>query len=141
MVKLISEIFDEVESTKKKEDKVNILRKNDSPALRLVLQYAFDPRVVFYSNQFPPYKPDYAPEGLSFSSLHNEAKLLYRFTNQANITEKRKHELLLQVLESMHQKDSALLYSILTRTVLKNHKSLTPKVINEAFPGLIHEKA
>ena len=41
----VAEFLDKISKLKKKEDKVNALKANDSFVIRTVLQAAFDPRI------------------------------------------------------------------------------------------------
>ena len=139
MTKLIGEIIKEASQAEKKADKVRILKTNESPALLLTLKFLFDPTVNVYTNTPPEYKQDHAPLGLSFNSLYSEAKKLYIFLKESQITPSRKDQLLLQMLESMHPVDSELIHNRLKNISLLR---LNEKIINEAFPGLIsNEKA
>ena len=76
---MIHEVFDMVKNEPNIDNKINILRQNNSIALREVLNYGLNPFCKMYRNTIPSYKADYAPEGLSFSSLFNEYKKLYIF--------------------------------------------------------------
>jgi hypothetical protein len=56
--KAISEILEEVKKAITLEDKVNILRQNDSDTLRYILELAFHPNVGWQLPEgAPPYKP------------------------------------------------------------------------------------
>ena len=133
MQKLISEILKEVSEAKQKDEKIYLLRKHDCPALREVVRYAIG-EPEFYTNTLPQYKVDPAPHGLSFSTLFSEYKRLYIFLKGTKCTEKRKNELLAQMLESIHTSEADLLAKIITKQYKPN---LNKKVVNEAFPGLL----
>lgn len=132
--KLIAEILEEVANAKTIEDKVKILKSNDTIALKEVLRFLYDSRIKVYTSTPPKYVPDFSPVGLSFSSLHNEHKTLYIFEDSYAVKPERKDQLLIQKLESMHPLDSELLYSRFNNNV---DKKISKKVINEAFPGLV----
>ena len=134
MTKLISEILKEASNAKTQQEKVDILRKNDSPALREVLKYLYHPGIKLYTNTPPAYKADHSPVGLSFSSLYNEYRTLYIFLEDSTVKKERKDQLLIQKLESMHPSESELLYQRFQDKLLLR---LNKKVINEAFAGLI----
>lgn len=145
MTLLISEIIDLVNTAKSKQEKIDLLRKHNCPALREVLKYAYHPGVKFFTNDRPNYRPDHSPIGLSFSSLYNEYKKLYIFLDpvlESNITKKgptrndRKMQILLQMLESIHPSESELLIDVMTKN-MKKYKTINKALIEEALPGLL----
>lgn len=141
---MISEILELVNKASTKEEKVQVLKKYDTPALRHVLKYALHDKITFYREDLPPYKKDDSPEELSFSSLYNEYKKLYIFLNEVlerQTTQKvtsfnRKNQILISMLESIHRKDSDLLSSMIDGTFKQKYK-INAKLAEEAFPGLL----
>lgn len=145
MTLTISEILDEINVAKSKQEKIDLLRKHNCPALREVLKYGFHPGVKFFTTERPNYKPDHSPIGLSYSSLYSEYKKLYIFlegSQESRITGKgptkndRKLQILLQMLESVHPSESELIIDIVTKN-MKKYKSITKVLIEEALPGLM----
>ena len=56
---LISEILDEFEKAKSKQDKIAVLKKHESPVLRGLMRINFDPNVAFdLPEGEPPYRKD-----------------------------------------------------------------------------------
>ena len=69
--KLISDVLTEASKLTKKEDRINYLRTNSSPALRDVLRIAFDADVVsLLPTGAPSFERDDAPAGHEFLNLH-----------------------------------------------------------------------
>ena len=63
---LLSEVLDKVHKAKTKSQKINILKENDSEALRMSIKSSFDPRIIWALPEGAvPYKPNDVPEGLS----------------------------------------------------------------------------
>ena len=137
--KLYSEIFEEFDKATTKQERMDVLKKYDHPRFRLILQAAFHPDVQF-DVPIPPYRPAPEPAGLNFTYLDIEMAKIYRFLKDhpekpEGLTPDRERQLLLVILESLH-KDEA---DLLTRLIQKNLgiKHLTPKLVQETFPGLL----
>lgn len=137
--KLYSEIFEDFEKAATKQDRLNVLRKYDHPMFRLFLQAAFHPNVVFDVN-IPKYRPAVEPAGLNYTYLDSEMTKMYRFVKDhpsrpPGLTDKKKTELLLVALESLHKDEAVLLEKLIKKDLGIKH--LTPKLVDEAFPGLL----
>lgn len=136
----IYEIFDDFGNAKTKEDKINVLAKNWTPTLKLVLQLAYRPEVQWIYKAYPPaYKtPDTKP-GISYSSLDMDLKRLYMF-QQGNPTaeklEPRKREsLLLSFLEALEPREADVVIGIFKKDL--GVKGLTFKFIKDNIPGVL----
>ena len=137
--KLYSEIFEEFDKATTKQDRLNVLRKYDHPMFRLFLQAAFHPNVVF-DVSVPKWRPAPEPAGLNYTYLDSEMSKIYRYVKDhpsrpAGLTDKKKSELLLVTLESLHKDEAALLERLVKKDLSIKH--LTPKLVEEAFPGLL----
>lgn len=134
---LISEILTKAASQTSDKDKANILRAHGSPALQEVLRYTYDPVVKWYCEKAPPYTADPAPEGLAFTSLMIEYRRLYVFQKENPVTEKRKNELLIQMLESIHPTEAKTVEHMIEGEI----PGISRDVVDIAFPNLISTKA
>lgn len=140
MIKNVYEILNEVANAKTDEDRKAILYYNNNYGLRQILKAAFDPKIKFVIKKVPPYKPSDAPIGLSDTNLHKEVNRLYLFEEgnpgvSPNLTQQRKEQLLVQMLESLEAKEAV----VLSNALLKNLKvpGLTKKIVEEVFPNLL----
>lgn len=138
--KAIYEIFEEVENAKTKDERLFILRKNSSWALRSTLKGIFDPNVQFVFDKIPDYNPSLDPPGLSQTSLHQELTRAYLFEVgnpkvAPTLTLQRKTEILIQMLEGLEAKEAMILESILTKKI--KVKGLNYGLVKEAFPDLL----
>ncbi len=134
-IKLISEIVQECSDAKTKQEKVTILRNNDSPSLRIVLKFMYRPDIEYYTNVVPPYTKDDSPVGFSMNNLYHEAKRLYIFEKNAVVQQDRKHTILVQMLEALHGLDARLLEKIISNK--KSDIKLNKTIVEEAFPNLL----
>ena len=77
---LISEILRKVSNAKTKKEKVDLLRKHNTPALRQLMIINFDDSVVSLLPEGEvPYTPNDAPVGTDHTRLEQEYRGLYRF--------------------------------------------------------------
>lgn len=140
-MKNIYEIFQEIENAKNDSDRVLILKYNSSWALRNVLQGTFDPRIQFNVKKIPDYKRSDAPPGLGYSTIHTELDRIYLFQEgnpkaPPNLTEQRRNEILIQILEALEEKEAKVFENMLTKNT-KAVKGLTSTIVKNAFPDLL----
>lgn len=134
MTLIISEILEKVNAAKTVDDKLRVISDNWSPALKIVLKYIYDPNIKFFTEKAPDYNPDLAPVGVNFSTLNNEAKKLYIFLSETKVSAAKKHAILIEMMESINEKDAELLASIINRTVKLD--KLPVKLMKEKIPQL-----
>jgi len=140
--KLVSEVFDEFEKATSENDKVNVLRFNNSIALRKVLYCTFHPNIQFSVKQWPTFKPSDDPAGLTYGSLHTEMDRVYLFIEgherrPSTLTEKRSNEILTQMLENMTSKEAYIMLNMMSKNL--KIKGLTKEVALAAYPNLFEE--
>lgn len=139
MYKNLHEIFEEFEIRKTKSDKIAVLRYNGNYALRTILQGTFSPNVKFVI-EAPDYKPSDSPLGMGYTHLIEVCHKLYLFEEgnpkaPPGLTQERRKELLIQMLESLEAKEAALLQGMFLKKLPV--KGLTYAIVKEAFPDLI----
>lgn len=135
----IAEILERVSKTTKKEEKIEILRKNDSSAIRTVLKYALDPEIKWALPEGdPPYKPCQFLD--QENMLYSEARRLYLFIEggNPNLNKVKREALFIQLIESIAPADAKLICAAKDKKI--PYKGITVKLINEAYPGLINEQ-
>ena len=72
---LFSEVLDKVHKAKTKDQKVKILRDNNTPALRSVLKASFDPNIKWILPEGEvPYRKNDAPIGTEHTTLATESR-------------------------------------------------------------------
>jgi hypothetical protein len=108
MTKTLPEVLAEVRKCTTEDEVKQVLWKNQSPALKMMFQYLWHPKSVFSFKELPDYKPDLGPVGMSPNNLFNEMRRLYIFMDSKKIPMKKKTELLIVLLESLHPTEAAL---------------------------------
>lgn len=140
--KNIYEVFDEFKKAKTKEERLSILRNNDSWALKNVIMGALHPDVKFVIKKIPNFKAEIAPAGLAYNHMTDALSKVYLFMENnpkvsPNLTLERKEQLLIQILESLEKLEAEVFANMIKKDLKVPH--LTAKLANEAFPGLLPE--
>ena len=133
---LLSEILTKVNNAKVKEEKVKILKQNDSVPLRQILKGAFDPKIEWdLPEGTPPYKQNEAPAGTEHTVLYTESKRLWHFIKGADpkLSKTRKEMMYIQMLEGLHADEAKLLINVKEKNLNNTYKGLTDAVVKEAI--------
>jgi hypothetical protein len=133
----ITEIIQGAAEKKTIEEKIDFLRRNDSPPLRIVLKYTYDNAIEFLIPDTPPpwEKNEYEDEAKSL--LFREARKLKIFIKNGgydNLNQVKREQLFISLLEDIDNDDAETLCQMISK---KPFKGLTKKTIEEAFPNLI----
>ena len=140
--KNIYEVFKEFEYAPSKDTRIGVLQSNDSWALRNILIGAFSPNVSFTVKKIPQWKKVDVPPGMAYNHMTDALQKAYLF-QEGNprcppaLTEKRRDELLIQLLESLEPAEAEIYAAMIMKQLKVPY--LTPKLINEAFKGLLPE--
>lgn len=138
--KNIYEVFNEFKAAKTRKEKVDVLRKNDTFALRNVLVGTFHPHVEFVFKKIPEWKRIDVPAGMAYNHMTEALSKMYLFMKNnprapAGLTEQRREELLIQLLEGLEPHEADVYVGILKKD--QKVPQLTAAIVNEAFPDLL----
>lgn len=135
----IPEILDQVEKAKTKEEKIKILRGNDSVVLRGMLQLNYNDQKWNIPEGEPPFKKDKGtPVGLSETNLFVEARRLYVFLDEkSNVHKMKREQLFIDMLEGIHFTEAEMLCLVKDKQLQKKYKSIKRALVEETFPGLL----
>jgi len=138
--KNIYEVFEDFRKVGNKQDRIAVLRKNDTYALRNILLGAFHKGLKFTVAEIPKWRRVDMPAGMAYSNMTAALDRAYLFTQgnprvPAGLTEKRKTEILIQILESLEEKEADVFAGMLMKDLKVPY--LTEALVNEAFPGLL----
>ena len=132
---VLSEILTTVGNADHFQQAVDLLKENDTPALRAVLQGVFDKNIIF-NTKIPSYRVTPAAPGCATNSLFSEYRRFYIFVEgSSNVSLRRREALLAQVLESIDAEDAILVEQMLKKD-LSPYK-MTRDVVVAAFPNLL----
>lgn len=132
----VAEILEKVSKLKSEEEKIALLRANNTVALQTILKGAFDPGIIWELPEgVPPYKPnDLVDQQHRF---YAECRKMYLFIKGGhnNLTPLKRERLYIELLESIDPADANLLIAIKDKKM--PYTGITLKLINKAIPGLI----
>jgi hypothetical protein len=134
---LIYEILDGASKAKTKEERITILRKYESWALKDVLRASFDKTVIFtVPSGDPPYEPN-RPESTPSNLLRKNRDFTYFVKGgQGDAMPAFKREkVYVGLLESIHPKDAEIIVKMVNKKL--GIPKITEKIVKEAFPSLI----
>ena len=134
---LNSEVIKKASNAKTKAEKIKILQENNSQALRSVLKWNFEPKIL---SDIPegevPFKRNDAPIGTEHTMLEREAKNLWRFIKGANSLARFKREqLFIQMLEGLHESEADIICLVKDKQLHKKYR-ITKAVVTSAFPNI-----
>ena len=136
---LISEVLRKVSNAKTKKEKIELLRKHNSSALRQLLIWNFDESVVSMIPEGDvPYTPNDAPVGTDHTRLETEYRGFYRFVKggQDKLPSLKRETMFVQLLEGLSAEEAELLCLVKDGKLNDKYKRITKAVISEAFPQI-----
>ena len=133
----IHEVFDKFEKASTHEEKIKVLRQNESWALKDLLKGALDPRVKWL---LPPGEVPYTPcEEHNAPSTLLRKNVDFKYCVQGGpgmqMQTFKREKVFLGIVESIHPKDAKLVCAMINKHLPV--KDLTPEIVKEAFPGLL----
>lgn len=136
--KLYSEIIEEFTMMPTKKDRIELLRRYDSPRFRTFLEYCFNPEIQF-DVEIPQYKVSVMPIGLHGTSIDIELSKMYRFIKDhpkrtSNFGGKKQLNIFTEILEHLYKDEAELLIRMVKKDLRVPY--LTPVLIKEAYPGI-----
>ena len=136
---LISEILRKVSNAKTKKEKVELLQKHNTPALRQLLIWNFDESVISMVPEGEvPYTPNDAPAGTDHTRLEQEYRGFYRFVKGGadKLPSLKRESLFVQLLEGLSAEEAELLCLVKDGSLTSKYKRITKAVVSEAFPQI-----
>lgn len=136
MILLVHEVIEKAAAAKKKADKINILKKNDTWALKDILRGTFDSKVVWnLPAGRPPYKAA-LEESTPSNLLRRNTQFKYFVKNGPGqkMTQVKRESIFIGLIESIHPKDAELVIAMINK---QKPAGISRAVVEEAFPGLL----
>ena len=132
----VFEVLERVAAAKSKEEKIKILRKHESWALKDVLNGTFNEDFEW---NLPPGKPPYRaskPESAPTNLLRQNVQFKYFFKGGPGdkLSAPKRESLFIGLLEGIHPDDALVVLNMMAK---KPPKGITKKLAEEAFKGLL----
>lgn len=130
--KPISEVLDSVNKKNLKDEKMKVLKDNDSKALRFVLQAGYDDNVqTLLPDGEPPFNPVDEKEQVTLHELADDIPKLFKYGPLHNAPGTKVEMLFMKMLSSI-QKDEAVVLVLMKDKMLQSHyKKLTKSLVKE----------
>lgn len=135
------EVFDEFEMSKNKKERMDVIGRNLSQLLVDVLKLTFHPAFEWKVKNLPEdYRvPTDVLPGITHDTLNRQIRKLYMFRvgdpTAEKLTEQRRKELLVQLLESLEPREAEIILGIFQKDL--GVKGLDYKFVKEAFPNML----
>tara|TARA_Y100000287_G_C13999303_1_gene246728 strand:- start:89 stop:502 length:414 start_codon:yes stop_codon:yes gene_type:complete len=131
-------VLRKVSNAKTKKEKVDLLRRYNSTALRQLLIINFDDSVISMMPEGEvPYTPNDAPVGTDHTRLEHEYKGLYRFfKGGAKLPGLKRESMFVQLLEGLSAEEAELVCLVKDKRLGDKYKRITKAVVSEAFPQI-----
>ena len=134
---LMHEVLQKVSNAKTKKEKINLLGRFNTPALRMLFIINFDESVV---SLLPPgkvpYEPNQAPDGTEHTMLEKEARLFHHFfKGGSNVSQNKRESMFIQMLEGLSAGEAEVLCLAKDKQIGKRWK-ITKACVTEAFPSI-----
>lgn len=132
----IAEFLEHVSKQKKKEDRVRLLKENDSFPIRTILQGAFNPNIKWLLPEGdPPYKPNDLVDQENVL-IRDIRKLVYFVEGgHPNLKQLKRESMFVELLEVVTPADAKLLCAIKDKKL--PWKGITPEIVKEAYPEIL----
>ncbi len=138
MKKGIGEIIKEVKDAKSVGEKIRILQREDNRELRGILELTYDNRLTW---ALPEGNPPYKPLDKSFDNqgmFYSEMRRMYIFLEgKSQLTQGRREQLFIEILEQLDPDDSALLIEAKDRKI----KGVSKKIVKQAYDDFLMDPA
>ena len=135
---LMNEVLQKVSNAKTKKEKIVLLQKLNTQALRSLLIINFDESVISMLPDGPvPYKPNEAPAGTEHTVLEKEYRLLYHFfKGGSKISQSKREQMFVGLLEGLTASEAEVLCLAKDKKLGKRWK-ITRATVTEAFPQIV----
>lgn len=138
MKKSIYNILKECSELKTPKERIDYLSRVQTPVVKNILKYAFDPKIKFdLPEGDPPYKPcEYLDQE---GRLYSEIRKMYLFIEGGNpsLTKFKREMLFIQFIEGLDKEDAKLILAVKDKKL--PFKTITSDIAKKAFPDLFNE--
>jgi len=134
----IPRIFENVAAANSFEARRKVLLENESNPLKDLLRYAFHPDIKFaLPSGAPPYKTIGSPDEYNPTYLYPNIRKFYLYIEGGHdgLTQLRREQLFVSMLESLHPKEADVVIQIKDKKL--KFRGLTYKLVKDTFPEIL----
>jgi len=138
MVMLVHEILIEVSKKRKKQDKIQLLKNNESWALKDIIRGSMDKTLVWNLPEGDvPYTPSDAHNApTNLLREHKKFRYFVKGGDGDKMIAPKRENIFIGLIEGIHPSDAKLVIDMISKRV---PKGLTREIVQEAFPGLLKD--
>jgi hypothetical protein len=131
----VFEVLKKVADAKEASEKISLLKSNDTPALRTILQGCYNPNIKLNLPETdPPYTPN-QPQSVPYNLLSRWKDFGYFVgSKSAKLGKIKTESIFIQLLEAIHPEDAKVVLQMKSK---KPFDGLDVSVVREAFPKLL----
>lgn len=137
----VHDVLEVANGFKTKQERADVLKVNDSFALRSVLQLAFHPNVVAALPEgAPPYKRvEKQQDDYHRGFIHAEARKFGYLVEQPgqNMPKLKRENIFITILEAIPSSEADVLIAAKDKKLHKLYKGITADVVKLAFPDIL----
>jgi hypothetical protein len=138
MKQYVFEVFEELNKKTKKEDKIKVLKENETWALKDIIRGSMDSTVTW---NLPAGAPPYtaAPEHSHPANLLRENTKFSYFVKGGKgdtMPAVKRESIFIGILEGVHPQDATIVIDMINK---RTPKGLTRPIVKEAFPDLLQD--
>lgn len=133
---LVYEVLNKASKARKKEQKIQILKDNESWALKDVLRGTYDSKITWIlPGGSPPYTPS-KPESIPSNLLKRNVDFKYFVRGGAGdkLPPYKRESIFIGLIEAIHPEDAKVVIDMINKEKIGG---ITRNVVEEAFPGLL----
>lgn len=134
---MIHEVIGQAEKAKSKQDKIKILKQNESWALKDILRGTYDSKVKWLLPKgSPPYTANDGQHNAPSNLLKRNVDFKYFVEGGPGqkLPSYKRESIFVGLIESVSPEDALIVISMINKEPIKG---LPRKVVEEAFPGLL----
>lgn len=138
MKQYVYEVLEEVRKKNKRDEKIKILKENESWALKDIIRGSMDSTIKWnLPTGAPPYTPA-EPQSHPANLMRENTKFKYFAKGGPGdeLPAYKRENLFIGLIEGVHPKDAELVIGMINK---ETPKSLTRPIVEEAFPGLLRD--
>lgn len=137
MALMIFEVLEKFTKATNRNEKIEVLKQNNSPALRDIVQGSLDPRIQWLlpKGDVPYTACDAYNAPTTLLRKHRDFLYCAKGGKGEQMSAVKREQIFLGIVESIHPKDAELVCRMINKK--PPVKGLTLKLAQEAFPGLL----
>jgi|TARA_B100001094_G_scaffold37646_1_gene31970 hypothetical protein len=137
MVKQVHEVFALFEEAKTREEKIQVLKNNETWALKDIIKGSMDDKIQWLlpKGEVPYTKCEEWNHPTTLLKKNKDFKYVVKGGPGMSMPTYKREKIFLGILESIHPSDADLVCKMINKE--KPVKGITAKLVEEAFPGLL----